>query len=132
MHRFPSGGCLLFLLVALTGCGQPEYVPVTGKVTLAGKPLSSGTVTFVCVSGGKLGYGQIQADGSYEAFTGKQIGLKPGEYKVTVVATEQDQYDSNKADSIPKLLTPQQYSDVETSGLKCVVPNAKHFFAIDL
>jgi hypothetical protein len=91
-------GCVLlgaWGLLALTGCGGPKRLPVSGKVTLGGQPLTTGRVFFspdvsrdnnarvACV-------GRIDDQGRYELHTtgitntesGK--GAPPGWYKVTI------------------------------------------------
>jgi hypothetical protein len=82
-------------LLALAGCGGPKRVPVSGKVTLGDKPLTTGRVFFspdvakgnnarvACV-------GRLDEQGGYELHTtgitnkdsGK--GAPPGWYKVTI------------------------------------------------
>src|SRR5262249_15423097 len=37
----------VFLLIALQGCGGRTYAPVSGTVTLDGKPLAKAVVTFI-------------------------------------------------------------------------------------
>lgn len=110
---------LLLLCVALSGCGSSEFVPVSGKVTLAGKPLTTGTVTLISTTGRSIGYGAIQPDGTFTISTGKQSGLKPGEYKASVVSTTvAAPQAADQSEPIPALLTPAKYADAETSGLK--------------
>jgi hypothetical protein len=88
-------GCVL---LAGTGCGGLKLVPVSGKVTRDGRPLSGAAVSFVPdASKGNNArlscMGRIGADGQYELMangvtkseTGK--GAPPGWYKVTLVTT---------------------------------------------
>lgn len=94
-------GCLCLACVFLAtanGCSKGvslKTVPVTGKVTLDGKPLSGATVTFLQASpgadgsGGAPSSGITGADGSYKLITmasGRDIvdGAPPGNYKVSV------------------------------------------------
>ncbi len=77
------------LLVALLGCGSGDgRLAVDGLITLDGKPLSGGVISFRPVqadkattagSGIEEGRYQIPADG----------GLLPGEYKVVIQAFEE-------------------------------------------
>jgi hypothetical protein len=63
---------VLLALVALCGCGGPYKVaPVSGKVTLDGKPLAKATVTFAPMatkenqSPGPTSHGGTDADGRF-------------------------------------------------------------------
>ncbi len=91
--RLSSFGFLL-LAAAVTplGCGPsgPKLVHVSGTVTLDGKPLTSGTVTFVAdASKGNTQMGtpagNIGTDGTYKISTEGKNGSPLGWYKVTVV-----------------------------------------------
>lgn len=79
--------------LALAGCGKPgvaKLYPVKGKVTRAGKPVTSGMVVFEpqetekSKSGEFMITGAIGADGSYEIKTGEKSGAPLGKYKATV------------------------------------------------
>jgi hypothetical protein len=74
-------------LLASSGCGGGEFktAKVTGKVTVGGKPVTSGDVMFMPLGkneegrSGKAARAQIQQDGSYsmttyDAFDGAVIG----------------------------------------------------------
>lgn len=77
----------LFALTGLVGCGSdsPHVVPVKGKISYQGKPLTSGTVMLVPEGSGFGATGQIQPDGSFTLTSFKQNdGAAPGKYKVTV------------------------------------------------
>jgi hypothetical protein len=84
------------MLLALTGCGGLRLVPVSGKVTVGGKPLQTGRVCFVpdgsrgnnaqvaCVGGiGKDGRYELNTAGAVGSEKGK--GAPPGWYKVTLM-----------------------------------------------
>lgn len=81
----------MLALIALIGCGDsgPKVVPVSGKVTLDGNPMSLGMVTFhpdESKGNNTVGTptGMIQSDGTYKLnFNGKD-GAPIGWYKVTV------------------------------------------------
>jgi hypothetical protein len=114
-----SGVCIIpcaLLLLLLSGCGAYESA-VTGKVTIDGAPLKSGTVAFYSTNGGAAAYGSIQSDGSYTIETGASGGLAAGDYVVTVVASTPPQ----SGFPFGKLLTPTRYSKVQTSDLKFTI-----------
>jgi hypothetical protein len=129
-RRFPAspGACAIYcalLLLPLAGCGAHESA-VSGKVTIEGTPLTSGTVVFYPAGGGAAAYGSIQSDGAYTIDTGDSGGLAAGEYVVTVVATTPPQ----PGFSFGKLLTPTRYNNKQTSDLKFTVTPGRN--TIDL
>jgi hypothetical protein len=89
--RYLAVVCLCGLLVAV-GCGPsgPKLVPVSGKVTLDGQPLTAGAVSFSpdSAKGNKekvAPTGSINSSGVYELSTEGKSGAPVGWYKVTVV-----------------------------------------------
>jgi len=80
--------CLLTLFV-ITGCGDavPKKSPVEGKVTVDGKALTEGIVTFN--SDTKLATpltitGTVGSDGSYKMTSNGEPGVPAGKYKATI------------------------------------------------
>ncbi len=86
LARFTRRCLLLIGIAVLTGCGGGFDSAVHGVVTLDGKVVPRGTVTFHPVSGGPVAYAMISDDGSYAVRTGREKGLPAGEYQVTVTA----------------------------------------------
>lgn len=144
MTSMPSvmvrGGVLsaLFGLCAfVAGCGDsgPKLYPVTGKVTVNGNPLSSGTVVFnpdkakgntfggICV-------GELSSDGAYTLQTNGKPGAPAGPYKVTITATAATPMDNTK----PSMKSPINvgYMTVETTNLETTVgdPPGKYTFEV--
>lgn len=123
----------MLLVVMAGGCGTKKLVPVTGKVTLDGKALERGNVTFVPVKAGAPAVGAIQSDGKYTLNTGTDAGIAPGDYQVSVVATAPVVPPVVKPGSPPPpevpppLLTPGRYGRPETSGLKFTVPSSSGY-----
>ncbi len=78
---------LLLLLAA--GCGKPgdgfSRFPVEGTVTLDGKPLKSGTITFNATGQGASSSGEI-AEGAFK-LSGDD-GLSPGPYRVEIYSIQ--------------------------------------------
>jgi hypothetical protein len=68
----------LFLLSAGSGCGvtgsgtSPTLIPVKGKVTFKGEPLSAGTVRFEPDDFGRPATGQLKSDGTFVLTTTKE------------------------------------------------------------
>ncbi len=107
---------LVLLLTVAAGCGPGNHATVTGTVTLNGKPLRTGTVTFHPSEAGPVAYGMIGMDGGYTLQTGTRPGLTVGRYVATVVATTDR---PSPGEELPgKLLTPARYGDVKQSDLR--------------
>ncbi|MGL4422281.1 MAG: hypothetical protein ACRCZF_16545 [Gemmataceae bacterium] len=75
-------------LLTLSGCGAPTLHPITGKVTLGGKPYSRLLIYFRPVSGEvtmhNLGVGETDAQGQMLGVKcASGLGLAAGEYRVT-------------------------------------------------
>ncbi len=73
----------------LVGCGEsgPKLVPVTGTVTLNGKPLEGAVVSFqpdASMPGAMPAEDVTGPDGNYKALTKGRSGVVPGKYKVVV------------------------------------------------
>ena len=86
LHRpVPLTG-LTALLFAAAACNSPRPpVPVSGTVTLDGKPVEGATVTFHLIGDDKEGRpatGQTDKAGAFRLKTGNEDGARPGEYKV--------------------------------------------------
>ena len=116
----------LFLLVAVcvsvTGCGDSLGSQVTGTVTIDGKPLATGGVSFHPVDKGPVATAQIQEDGSYELKTGKQHSLPPGEYRVTVMAVEVIPPRTKQGMPMPgRRLVPARYGELAQTDLHATV-----------
>jgi hypothetical protein len=84
MHRLMLFTALASLTVVLTGCGA-KLVPVSGVVTLDGKPVEGATVTFVSEDGKSTYSGSTDASGNFSLQSGEKVGALPGDYKITVV-----------------------------------------------
>lgn len=81
----------LVALVALSlGCGRkgPRPVPVSGTVTVDGKPLAGGAIT-VAPEKGRAAGGRIGPDGRFELSSWQPgDGVAPGTHRVEVIATK--------------------------------------------
>ena len=111
--------CLLIAAVlGLAGCADPvgqPLTPVVGKVTLDGKALTTGNVSFRpdTISGNNNAaepYGEIGPDGTYKMFTSNRPGAPVGKYVVLVTASEA--IDPSNPSATPKSLVNARYSDV--------------------
>lgn len=69
----------------IVGCSKSDFATVTGQVSLDGKLLDGGAITFVPETSGPLAYGDVAPDGTYSLqSSGSQQGLRPGKYVATV------------------------------------------------
>lgn len=109
-------------LTLAVGCGTHES-SVFGTVTLDGKRLTTGTVTFHPTGEGAVAYGRIGADGSYRLHTGAEQGLAAGEYIVTVVATAPPP--DPQSEVVGKLLTPARYGTLDQTDLRFTIEPGK-------
>ena len=60
--------CFLLLGLLINGCGKsgPEIAPVSGRITLAGKPLEKADIVFQPDNGQPPASGRTDSDGRYE------------------------------------------------------------------
>lgn len=114
--------------LALAGCEKKPkalgYEPCNaeGVVTIDGKPLPNGMVTFVPQiaesAGGHPGIASVDASGAYKlgnAENGRYKSLRPGEYVVMVVAMDLDRSHGKPS---PKLSVPAKYANALESPLR--------------
>ena len=110
---------------ACWGCGpsqgtMPSLIPVKGKVTYKGQPLSTGTVHFEPDGYGRVGSGKLQSDGTYVLSTVKDAdGVVAGAHKVFI--TEPDK-------KLAKDRAFRKYTQPSSSKLTAeVTPDATEF-----
>ncbi len=118
------------LLLFMIGCGPsgPYRVTVTGQVSLDGKPVKGGSISFENTATGHAARGDI-GDGSYE------IAVPPGEYKIAVEPSLVEVPSRNPnsppttkyADNIPK-----KYHSIRTTDLSADVSDDKASFDFEL
>ena len=141
--------------IVLTGCwnsSRPPTYPVTGTVTLQGKPIAGAVVTFVPTGEGEAASAITNSEGKYALTTWEAgDGARPGQYGVKVSKQEQAAVDpskmvqnlsieeeqkiyveSKKPRPPAKSLVPSKYQDESTSGLSHTVPNGSSTFDIEL
>lgn len=126
----------------ILGCGpsSPAVKPVTGIVTLDGKPVADAEVGFspLIPGQGLSAVGKTGADGS---FVLNAQGARPGrgtavgEYAVTVrkyEAPSSAQSSSDESNENLKPLVPRKYMDKSTSPLKATVSSGENSFQFEL
>ena len=105
---------------------------MSGTVTVDGKPLEKGRVSFMPTAGGSMAVGTIESDGSYEIMTNRMAGLQVGLYNVSIVSREMVQDKHGGPPAQGKYLAPKKYSSPSTSGLQCNVEKGSNVYDIEL
>jgi hypothetical protein len=122
---------IVALLVVISGCGHSEFAPLTGRVTLDGNPLPTAVITFIS-DGGTSGYANVDSSGRYIAKSGSDEGLKPGKYKIIVVANKPEVITDRKEAKIPQPITPPRYADPTKSGFEYNLTEAGGTYDLEL
>jgi hypothetical protein len=121
------------LTFALSGCKKSvNTVPVSGKVTLDGNPITSGQVTFTPTDDGgskELSAGTIGSDGSYTIKTGGKEGAPPGKYKASITPAMAA---NSKSDGKPDIPYPIIYTTPNKTPLTIEVVASPAAGAYDL
>jgi hypothetical protein len=121
---------LTALMLPLVGCGKggPEgTIPVTGTVTLEGKPLPNGAVHFVQQGGTQTVMAKVAA-GKFSTH------LWPADYGVAVTGDAQPETLDEKTGKLipPQRMVPAKYMAADKSGLKATIDSAHRTVALDL
>jgi hypothetical protein len=127
----------LFLVageLALAGCRGSYDASVKGYVTLDGKALSRGTISFQPAQNGSAAYARINEDGSYALRTGREYGVPSGSYDVTVISNEEPKHEEVNGGPPPagKPITPAWYRTKQASPLKFTVKPGANEINLDL
>jgi hypothetical protein len=122
---------------SLAGCGGADYLPVSGAVTLDGKPVAGAAVAFVPVEDGPVGNAITDAEGRFDLNTVNERGVLAGNYRVGVVLQEVGAWAGDPTGTSgspppgappPKWIVPYRYASPETSGLAADVRDAQQHF----
>jgi hypothetical protein len=135
-------GCLIPVLFALAGCGGSGLATVEGKVTVDGRPVSGGRVTFRSADGKSTVLAKIALDGSYRA-----VDVPCDAMKVAVAGldkferirlqrgvkgkrTSDSEARAAAIESSPKI--PEKYKDPDASGLTFTVKSGTNPYDIEI
>lgn len=121
--------CVVFasLVLGVLGCGTAstktptETQIVTGKVTLDGQPLDTGSVLLESTDKSVATMVPIGKGGAFTAKTLEGQGLPVGEYRVAVSSIKVGETDEAKLGGAGSETLPARYQSVNTSGLKMFV-----------
>ena len=123
-------------MTTLAGCSGSDRLPVAGRVTLDGEPLSGGSITFSSESGDVTVRVNLEADGSYTAGTHEGRGLPPGRYLVSISPTQVGSGEAplvgDAVESAQPPPIPVRYHRAESSGLTADVSGGAGPFDYDL
>jgi hypothetical protein len=126
---------VLLLAAGVAGCGGAYGATAHGIVTLDGNIVPRCTVAFHPVARGPAAYARIEKNGGYVVRTGREEGLPPGEYFVTVAANEPPTEAQTAQGGLPppgKPITPAWYASKDSSGLKVVVESGDNELDLEL
>jgi hypothetical protein len=130
-HRLAGSLVMIFLI----GCGSNEFgSTVKGVVTLDGKPITPGLVTFAPEDPSAVpAVSDLDPNGSFELTTNKKPGLAPGNYRVAIQAFRPPDIPEGQRTMTPsEPLVPEKYFDVNTSGLEFTVEPGANVHNIEL
>jgi hypothetical protein len=126
---FISVVCVVgFVLLASTGCGGSHagIVPVKGKVTIDGKPVTTGQV-YVYAEGQRPATGKIQQDGTYQLSSfAFNDGAPMGTHLATVSAVE------GVDDHTNRWHAPKKYASETSSELWVTIDGPTDVLNIEL
>lgn len=151
-------GCLCFGIAFIIGCGGgekgPELAPVSGVVTLDGKPVANASILFNPTAGGQPATGMTDASGKYTLRTKKPgdgaivgahgVGITmtkaPTATKKKTVATADPSNPevSGPLDNAPPppkkqdFVVPEKFNSPFTSGLTATVKSGPNDIPFDL
>ena len=136
MARLMKSTPVIVLLVCL-GCSSSDGLnraPLTGRVTLAGKPLDHGMVALLPIGDtkGPQGAGAIQEDGTYTIETANKPGAVIGKHKVIVQCREILPPEAVRSMKIGRSLVPAKYSNYDDTPLTVEVPQGGTVFDIEM
>lgn len=117
LRTFARGAALAVLVGSALGCSQ-EPGAVSGEVTLNGRPLPAGVISFHAEGGTQRVVDAPIADGKYAV-----SGVPPGNTIVTV---------GNLRPSPGNRSVPPRYGDPDTSGLTLIVQPGEQTFLVAL
>lgn len=114
-----------FFVAGCSGTGEatPELTPVSGRVTLNGKPLPDAIVTFIPTAG-RLSIGTTDAAGNYELFHKPgEPGAISGEHTVKITVEENMTVPLDWQVVIPEKYNTSSTLKVTLSGSQAVTHN---------
>lgn len=118
----------------LTGCGpRSDRLAISGKVTLDGVPLDSGSIRFTSAAGQRLlASGALIRDGQYNV--PEEKGLRPGTYLVRITSPDLDappvmmpKTPSGPSFPVPPERIPPEYNVDSQQTIEVTIDGDNHF-----
>ena len=122
-------------LISAIGCGSSTEATVQGVVTLDGNAVPKCMISFVPLQPGPQVYAVSDNSGNYEVYTGREAGLKAGEYTVAVVARKRSALQKTELGGPApsgEAVTPRWYASPDTSGLTFTVKPGSNDINLEL
>jgi hypothetical protein len=140
---------LTISLAALVGCGPNgvTLAPVTGVVTLDGKPVADAGVVFAPTTPGPAASGSTNSEGKFSLMSLNREGAVLGEHRVSISKADPfgEEIPEEQLENLdflrkrgfsrqfkPRYFLPERYSNVETSDLSATVNEEANEFRFDL
>jgi hypothetical protein len=124
------------LIIGLAGCGGSEFgATASGVVTLDGKPITPGFVTFAPENPADVpAVSDLDANGRFALTTNKKPGLVPGKYRVAIQAFRPptNVTPGERLMTPSERLIPDKYFSVDTSGLEFTVDPGANTINLEL
>lgn len=135
MRRLWVASILLLAIAGWSGCGPGGFdtIPIRGKVTLDGKPLTNARIRYEPVDeSGRVAWSALDENGEFALTTlHPHDGALPGEYGVAIMAFEEGsggrdrererQPQESGLQYLPKSRIPEKYLDPAESQLRDTV-----------
>ena len=114
---------LAVLVAGWVGCGsgEPPTGSVSGNVTYNGQPVTTGVVTLVNDQAGIGASGELDASGRYRIES-----IRTGQYKVAIYREPPPPGSGPEVFRSWKLNIPEEYQDLESSGLTATVSEGEN------
>jgi hypothetical protein len=114
------------MVLVVVGCGDgPTLVPVSGVVTLDGKPLEGATLSFIPAPGNAIstpGSDATGPTGNFKMSFNGRAGLAPGKYSVLVSKAEEV---SNPSKKVPPEFAKASFEKMLMGATKETIPAQK-------
>ena len=119
--------CLALAVISTSGCGsKSDFATVSGKVTIDGEPIGSGSIQFISADGATPTGGGTIKDGEYTA------QVPPGDKVVLVVGSKvvgqeplyKEMPDSPMREKL-ETLTPEAYNAAHLTPLKATITDSQ-------
>lgn len=119
---------LVVMFLGIAGCGksiEQASSSASGKITLDGKPLTSGTLNFYPANEGNSAFATINSDGTFTVNTSAGTnGLEPGDYSV-VVSYEVPSVIDDEGTEVPGVNPiPARFRNEEVPEISITVPKS--------